>query len=50
MIKSNHSHHQVGDPQTGKEICHRNSPTGVKVLNPMSGSPAMAAEPQKIWL
>ena len=32
----------MGDPQTGKELYHRNSPTGVKVLSPMSGSPAMA--------
>ena len=37
-IKSNHI--PVGDPQTGKEIYRRGSPTGVRVLSPTSGSPA----------
>ena len=31
---------QVGDPQTGKQLYHRGSPTGVRVLSPTLGSPA----------
>ena len=29
----------VGDSKTGEHLCHRNPPTGVKVLSPTSGFP-----------
>jgi len=29
----------VGCPQTGKHFYHRNSPIGMKILSPTSGSP-----------
>ena len=45
---------QVGDPQTGEELYHRCSPTGVRVLSLMSGYPAWGSgierSPQSIWL
>ena len=46
--------HQVGSPQTGKELYHRDSPTGVRVLSPMSGPHAWGSgigrkSPQSIW-
>ena len=46
---------QVGDPQTGKQLYHRGSHTGVRVLSPPLGSPAWGPgigrrSPQSIWL
>ena len=45
----------VGNPQTGKQLYHSSSPTGVKVLSPTSGFPAWESgngrrSPQRIWL
>ena len=45
----------MGNPQTGKQLYHRSSPTGVKVLSPTSGSPAWGSgngrrNLQRIWL
>ena len=44
----------MGNPQTGKQLYHRNYPTGVKVLSPPSGFPAWGSDsrsrPLRIWL
>ena len=45
----------MGDPQTGEQLYHRSSPTGVKVLSPTSGFPAWGSgnrsrNPQRSWL
>lgn len=38
--------HRVGDPQSGKKLYQRSFPTVVKILNPMSGSPAWGPNKQ----
>ena len=45
----------MSDPQTGKQLHHRSFRTIVKVLSPMSGSPAWGSgnrrrNPQRTWL
>ena len=44
----------MGDQQTGKQLYHRSSPTGVKVLSPMLGFPAWSGNGrrshQRVWL